>query len=97
MQVAAGIVHRSNHLLLFLKRAMKFGDRVAVVGSETKVYQVQYLSTVSIRVIEKKIFWLDVAMDNMSRVHVHDNVQLPVLEPEDRVWLNRWGRSVQID
>jgi hypothetical protein len=56
MQVAAGIVHRSNHLLLFLKRAMKFGDRVAVVGSETKVYQVQYLSTVSIRVIEKKIF-----------------------------------------
>jgi hypothetical protein len=39
-EIAAGIVHRSNHLLLFLKRAMEFGDRVTIVNSETKVYQV---------------------------------------------------------
>jgi hypothetical protein len=36
-KVAAGIVHRSNHLL---KRAMEFGDKVAIVDGETKVYQV---------------------------------------------------------
>ena len=75
-QVYAGIVHGSNHLLFVLKRAMEFRDRVAIVGSETKVYQVQFLSAVSVRVTEKNIFWLDVAMDDMSRVQVLEDVQL---------------------
>jgi hypothetical protein len=39
-EVAASIMHHSNHLLLFLKRVMVFGDRVAIVDGETKVYQV---------------------------------------------------------
>jgi hypothetical protein len=39
-QVATGIELCSNNLLFFLKRAMVFGARVAIVGSETKVYQV---------------------------------------------------------
>jgi hypothetical protein len=55
---------------------MEFRDRVAIVGSETKVYQVQFLSAVSVRVTEKNIFWLDVAMDDMSRVQVLEDVQL---------------------
>jgi hypothetical protein len=64
-QVIAGIVHSSHHLLLLLKRTMKFGDRIAIVRSETKVYQVQLLTAGSVRVTEKKVFWFNITVDDM--------------------------------
>jgi len=53
--MSAGIVHCSHHLLLFLKRAMEFRGRVAIEGSKTKVYQVQFISIISVQMAEEKV------------------------------------------
>lgn len=69
-------MHCSQHLLPFPKKAMEFGDGVAIVASETKVYRVQFLSVVSVRVSKKNVFWLNAAVDDISRMQILENIEL---------------------